>query len=98
MFRFFFIIALASSTKICNNCKHFIKDTQMCRQFAKHDIVTGKISFEDARIARIRIESCGEEAVLYEENKYKILTDSYYFTKEYGLWMILAGLFLSSLT
>ena len=44
---------------ICKDCKHFMGDTQECRKYKHTDIVTGKITYDDARFARRTL--CGEE-------------------------------------
>jgi hypothetical protein len=70
---------------ICKDCKHFIGDTQECRNYKHTDIITGKITYDDARFARINL--CGEEGNSFEKNNFKLLTVPYYFIKKE--WWIL---------
>jgi hypothetical protein len=82
---FFIFIAQALALKpICKNCKHFIGDTMECKKFSDVNLVTGEISYQSARWARSDEKKCGESAIHFEENNYKIITVPYYFIKKYG--------------
>ena len=80
--------------KICKNCKHFIGDYIECRKFGDTNIITGKITYKSARSVRDDKEKCGEDAVLYEKNHFKIITIPYYFFKD-NVWVIIPISFTS---
>ena len=69
----------AFSTKICRDCKYFTGET--CKKYFITDIVTGEKSYYYARAVRENKEKCGEEAIHFEKNHYKIVTVPYYFVK-----------------
>jgi len=69
------------SKKICRDCKHFIGDSKECRKFDHVDIITGKVTYTSARIARESGDECGDTAVHFERNNFKIATVPYYFIK-----------------
>lgn len=80
--------------KICRDCKHFIPDKRECRIFNETHLVTGEISYESARLAREYENNCGEEAVFFEKNQYKIITVPYYFLKDY--WVLtISGVYVT---
>jgi hypothetical protein len=74
-------------TKICKDCKHFIRDNIECRKFSDTNIITGKVTYSSARSARYDIKKCGEDAVHFEENNFKIITVPYYFFKDNWLFI-----------
>jgi hypothetical protein len=74
--------ALKMPTKICKDCKHFIGDNIECRKFSDTNIITGKVTYSSARSVRDDIKKCGEDAVHFEENNFKIITVPYYFFKD----------------
>lgn len=86
---FFTIVLLtANSTrltpkKLCANCKHFIANKQECAIFGNTDLVTGKIDYKYASSCRNDEKKCGEKAIYYEENNYKLFTVPYYFCKDW---------------
>jgi hypothetical protein len=73
--------SLIPTKKICIDCKHFIGDSIECRKFSDTNLVTGKISYDYARSARENKEKCGEDAIHFEKNHFKIITVPYYFLK-----------------
>lgn len=69
--------------KLCVNCKHFIADKRRCVVFGETDLVTGSIDYDTASCSRLNEQKCGENALYFEENQYKLITVPYYFVKEY---------------
>ena len=80
---------------ICKDCKHFMGDTQECRKYKHTDIVTGKITYDDARFARRNLP-CGDEGLLFEKNNVKLLTVPYYFIKS-EWWILIIPLLIYNL-
>ncbi len=74
--------ALKMPTKICKDCRHFIGDSIECRKFSDTNIITGKVTYSSARYVREDIKKCGEDAVHFEENNFKIITVPYYYFKD----------------
>lgn len=83
--------ALMPTKKICKDCRHFIGDNIECRKFGDTNIITGKVTYKSARSVRDDEKKCGENAIYFEENNFKIVTVPYYFVKE-NLAIILPGL------
>ena len=81
---------LLPTTKICKDCRHFIGNDLECGKFGDINLVTGKATYHSARTVRGDEKKCGEKAVYFEENHFKIITVPYYFVKDWGV------LFLSS--
>jgi hypothetical protein len=85
-FRLLFVANLLfkgqTTQKICKNCKYFIGDKMECKKFSETNIITGKVSYDSAKSARENDGKCGKDAILFEENHYKIITTPYYFVKE----------------
>ena len=79
------------TNKICNDCKHFIADEKTCGKFFEIDLVSGKKTYEPARIIRKNTEQCGETATSFEPNHFKVITAPYYFLKENIIFIILLG-------
>jgi hypothetical protein len=77
--------------KICKDCRHFIGDNIECGKFGDTNLITGKVTYKSARSVREDEKRCGEEAILFEENHYKIITVPYYFLKE-NLVIFIPGL------
>ena len=50
------------------------------------NLVTGVKNYELARYIRKDENKCGEDAISFEENNFKVITEPYYFVKEY--WKI----------
>jgi len=78
--------------KICRDCRHFIGDNIECRKFGDTNIITGKVTHHSARSAREDEKKCGQEAVLFEKNHFKILTEPYYFLKDNWILLLPSGL------
>ena len=74
--------------KLCKDCKHYIGDNRECRIFNDVDVVTGKVTYDYAKLVRGDEKKCGESATYFEENRFKLITRPYYFLKEY--WSIFA--------
>jgi hypothetical protein len=68
--------------KICKDCKYFIGDTIECGKFGDTNMITGKITYPSARSMREDPNKCGEDAMLFENNHFKIITVPYYFFKD----------------
>jgi hypothetical protein len=66
---------------MCKDCRHFIGDNIECRKFGDTNIITGKVTYNSARSVRDDNKNCGEDAILFEENHFKIITVPYYFLK-----------------
>ena len=74
--------SINTNKKICKDCRHFIRDNVECRKFHDTNIITGKITYSSARSVREDKNKCGEDAILFEENHFKIITTPYYYLKE----------------
>lgn len=74
--------------KICVDCKHY--RGLVCGKFYNTDIVTGEKSYYYARFARENEKKCGEDAIHFEKNDYKVVTLPYYFVKNN---IVIIGLF-----
>lgn len=79
---------LLSTKKICRDCKYFIGDTMECGKFGDTNLVTGKVTYPYARSTREDVKKCGEDAIHFEENHFKIVTVPYYFLKD--SWILIA--------
>jgi hypothetical protein len=79
--------SLTPTKKICRDCIHFIGNDIECRKFGDTNIITGKVTYDSAISARQDEKKCGENAVLFEKNKLKVITVPYYFLK--NSWPIL---------
>ena len=87
--------SLMQTKKICKDCKYFIGDNIECRKFGDTNIITGKITYESARSVRKDEQKCGENAILFEKNHFKIITIPYYYLKDN--WIIVYAMGFSSL-
>jgi hypothetical protein len=74
--------SLMPTKKICRDCIHFIGDNIECRKFGDTNIITGTITYESAKSVRKDEQKCGENAILFEKNYFKIVTIPYYFLKD----------------
>lgn len=74
--------------KICRDCRHFIGNDFDCRKFGDTDLITGKVTYRSARSIREDKKKCGEDAIHFEENHYKIVTVPYYFAKNYSFILL----------
>jgi hypothetical protein len=77
--------------KICKDCIHFIGDNIECRKFGDTNIITGKVTYNSARSVREDKNKCGEDAILFEKNHFKIITIPYYFLKDYSHFLLPSG-------
>jgi len=68
--------------KICKDCKHFIADNIECKKFGEMDSITGIITYESARRVRKDEKKCGKNAIEFEENHLKIITEPYYYLRK----------------
>ena len=59
--------------KICANCKFFISNKKECSKFGDIDIITGKHDYEEAISVRNDEEKCGEDAIFFKNNYFKII-------------------------
>lgn len=84
--------ALIPTKKICKDCKHYIGDNIECRKFGDTNLITGKVTYDSARSVRENEKKCGENAIYFEENKFKIITVPYYFLKDNWMLLIPTGL------
>jgi hypothetical protein len=84
--------SLLPTKKICKDCRHFIGDNIECRKFSDTNIITGKVTYHSARYVREDVNKCGEEAIHFEENHFKIITIPYYFLKENWVLIIPGGI------
>ena len=83
---------LPPQQKICRDCIHFIGNTDECRLFKDTNIITGEVSYSHASQIRADSEKCGIEAIYFEENNAKIITEPYFFVKKN--WQILLSVSL----
>jgi hypothetical protein len=74
--------SLIPTKKICKDCRHFIGDNIECRKFGDTNLITGKVTYNYAESVRNDNNKCGEDAIHFEENKFKIITIPYYFIKD----------------
>jgi hypothetical protein len=74
--------SILPTKKICKDCKHFIEYKIECRKFGVTDLVTGEVTYNSAIKAREDENKCGEDAIHFEENHFKITTVPYYFLKK----------------
>jgi hypothetical protein len=83
---------LPSQQKICRDCIHFIGDTNECRLFKDTNIITGELTYPHASQIRADSEKCGVEAIYFEENNAKIITEPYFFVKKNWRILLSCGL------
>ena len=86
---------------LCKDCKYYIANEWDCGKFGDVNLVSGRESFESARSARRDETKCGEDAKLFELNRFKIITVPYYFLLNY--WALtpvfgLAGIYFYQLS
>jgi len=87
--------SLTPTKKICRDCIHFIGNDMECKKFGDTNIISGRVTYPSARSVREDEKKCGENAILFEENHFKMATVPYYFLKEnwkffapVGLWSL----------
>ena len=83
---------LPPQQKICRDCIHFIGNTDECRLFKDTNIITGEVSYPHASQIRADSEKCGVEAIYFEENNAKIITEPYFFVKKNWKILLSCGL------
>jgi len=83
---------LMPTKKICRDCRYFIGDTLECGKFGDTNLVTGKVTYPYARSTREDVKKCGENAIHFEENHFKIITVPVYFMKNNWPLIIPGGL------
>ena len=69
----------------CYNCKHYLSTKRECKKFGKMDLVTGEYKYDEASLARIEKEKCGEDALFFEKNNIVPITRIRDFLLEYKL-------------
>lgn len=74
--------SLMPTKRICRDCIHFIGNNIECGKFGDTNIITGIVTYDSARSIRGDEKKCGENAVYFEENHFKIVTVPYYFIKD----------------
>jgi len=84
--------SLIPTKRICKDCRYFIANDLQCRKFGDTDIVTGKVTYEYARLVRINEKKCGDKAIHFEENRFKIVTVPYYFLKDKWLLFLVVSI------
>ena len=87
--------SLMPTKKICKDCKYFIGDNRECGRFGDTNIITGKVTYPYAKSVREDEQKCGEDAILFEENQFKIITIPYYFLKKNSLYFLPSAVVLS---
>jgi hypothetical protein len=70
---------------ICANCKFFIPNKNECGKFGEVNIITGKHTYAD----RVRNDEnkCGEYAIFFKKNNFKIITLPYYFVLKHWIYV-----------
>jgi hypothetical protein len=84
--------SLITTKKICRDCIHFIGEDNQCRKFGDTNLVTGKVTYRSATSVRENEKECGENAIHFEENNFKIITVPYYFLKYNWLAVPMTGI------
>lgn len=74
--------SLIPTKRICKDCRYFIGNDLECGKFGDTNIITGKVTYEYARSMRRDEKKCGDKAIHFEENQFKIVTVPYYFLKD----------------
>jgi hypothetical protein len=77
---------------LCKDCRFFIANDRECGKFGDVNLVSGRESFESASSARSDETKCGEDAKLFETNRFKIITVPYYFLLDYWMFTPVFGL------
>jgi len=93
-------ITASDNKKLCRDCKHFIENNRECSLFGDTNIVTGKKNYERAIDVRRNNNECGENAIYFEKNNYRLITVPYYFLLTIWPaipWFILSAFYLNKL-
>ena len=88
------INALMNQKPLCVNCKFFVKDKNECSQYGYVDLITGEPYYEDAMNVRKDKHKCGENAIYFEKNNFRWITDPYYFIKEHQVLVFVLSIYL----
>jgi hypothetical protein len=87
---------------ICANCKFFISNKNKCRKFGEMDLVTGEYTYSNAITIRNNKDKCGENAIEFEKDDFKVIKNSYYFLTEnwalFTLFSLYSVLLLATIT
>jgi hypothetical protein len=83
---------LQNAKPLCKDCRFFIANEWDCGKFGDVNIVSGKETFQSARSVRSDEKKCGEDAKLFETNRFKIITVPYYFFLDYWMTLPVVGL------
>jgi hypothetical protein len=86
--------SLIPTKRICKDCRYFIGNDLECGKFGDTDIITGKVTYEYARSMRIDEKKCGDKAIHFEKNRFKMVTVPYYFLKDF--WPIFLSVSITS--
>ena len=87
--------SLLNNKKLCRDCKYFISTTNReCGKFGDVNLVTGKEYYDSARSVRDDKNKCGENAILFEKNYFKIITIPYFLFLEFWMLTPIFGFFV----
>jgi hypothetical protein len=75
----------------CANCKFFIPTTNKCSKFGEVDIITNEYKYEPAINVRRDDTKCGEDAIFFKPNYFKMITVPYYVLTDNSAILILCG-------
>ena len=75
----------------CTNCKFFIPTNKKCSKFGEVDIITNEYKYEPAINVRRDDTKCGEDAIFFKPNYFKMITIPYYILTENSAILILCG-------
>jgi|LakMenE18May11ns_1017448.scaffolds.fasta_scaffold9677393_2 hypothetical protein len=78
-------------TPKCTNCKFFIPTNNKCSKFGEVDIITNEYKYEPAINVRRDDSQCGEDAIFFKQNYFKMITVPYYVLTENSAILILCG-------
>jgi len=82
---------------VCANCKFFIANKNLCRNFGNVNIISGEYTYETAISVRNDKDKCGEDAIFFKKNNYKFITVPYYFAIDNTLFISLISLIIFNL-
>lgn len=84
-----------NTQKICRDCKYFIPFDNKCRKINKTNLVTGGKIYNHAGKMRNNKDLCGKDGFFFEQNYFKIVTEAYYFVKEYSHILVISPILIS---
>lgn len=82
---------IINTQKICKDCKYFRPTNSFdyhCKKFGETNLVTGIIYYEYAKDVRNNKEKCGNDAVYFEKNNFRFITDPFYFLYNNRIFII----------